>query len=99
MRSRDLDARLAERALREGWDVPAEKRPELIAKLIDIALGEGPAGPRERVSAIKALLGASRLNLEALRVAMSAEEFAGILGRLERLEGDGGDAAGPDRAD
>ena len=55
MRSRDPDARLAERALREAWPVPEDRRAELVAKLIDVALAEDTP-PRERVSAIKALL-------------------------------------------
>src|SRR4051812_25771092 len=68
MRSRDFDARLAERALREAWPVPEDRRAELVAKLIDVALAEDTP-PRERVSAIKALLMAGRLNIEAIRTA------------------------------
>jgi hypothetical protein len=96
MRSRDPDARLAERALREAWDVPPEKRPELIAKLIAIATGEDTP-PREAVSAAKALLMASRINLETIRVSMAADEFDNIVERLKRLEADG--AQGTDQAD
>jgi hypothetical protein len=97
MRSRDPDARLAERALREGWPVPEDRKPELVAKLIEVATSPETM-PRERVSAIKALLSASKLNLETLRVAMAAEEFEDLKARLQRLEGgDGsGDAAAGD---
>jgi hypothetical protein len=91
-RSRDADARLAERALREAWDVPSEKRPELIA----IATGEDTP-PREAVSASKALLMASRINLETIRVAMAADEFDTIVARLKRLEAAG--AQGTDQVD
>jgi hypothetical protein len=94
MRSRDPDARLAERALREAWPVPPERRVDLVNKLLDVALGEDTP-PRERVSAAKALLMASRLNLEALRVAMAAEEFEELLARLARLEGGDGAAEHP----
>jgi hypothetical protein len=94
MRSRDLDARLAERALREAWPVPEAKRPELIAKLIEIATGS-EASLRERTSAIKALLSAGRLNLEAIRVALAAD-YADVLDRLEALRGDAELAGGPE---
>jgi hypothetical protein len=85
MRSRDLDAKLAERALRERWPVPEERRPELVAKLIEVALAsETP--PRERVSAIKALLAASKVNLDALRLSLAAAEFEELSARLAALE-------------
>ena len=95
MRSRDPDFRLAERALREAWPVPEDRRAELVAKLIDVALAkETPA--RERVSAVKALLMAGRLNIEAIRTAQAAdyedamadiEALRGILTRAELGEG------------
>jgi hypothetical protein len=84
MRSRDLDARLAERALRESWPVPAELRPELVRILAELARS-ADASPRERTSAIKALLQASRLNLEALKVAMAAD-YQDVLAELEVLQ-------------
>jgi hypothetical protein len=85
MRSRDLDARLAERALRESWPVPAELRPELVRILAELARSP-TAAPRERTAAIKALLQASRLNLEAMRVAMAAD-YQDVLAELEELRG------------
>jgi hypothetical protein len=94
MRSRDADARLSERALREAWPVPAAKRPELVAQLIEVALAPDTP-PRERTSAIKALLSAGRLNLEAIRVAMAAE-YEEVLDRLEALE-EGAAGAEPPR--
>jgi hypothetical protein len=86
MRSRNRDARLAERALREAWPVPEERRPELVEILIGVAR-DPSARPRERVSAVKALLAASRLNLEALRVSMESEEFEVLVARLRALGG------------
>lgn len=87
MRSADLDARLAERALRERWPVPPEKLPGLVQVLLDLA--ESPATkPRERISAIKALIGASRHNLAALEAGMKAEEFGLYLARLRALGGE-----------
>ena len=85
MRSRDPDARLAERALREAWPVPEGRRPELVAKLIDVALAADTA-PRERVSAVKALLMAGRLNIEAIRTAQAAD-YEDVLTRLDALQG------------
>jgi hypothetical protein len=93
VRSRNLEARLAERALREGWPVPEELRPELVRILVDLARS-GAASPRERTAAIKVLLSASKLNLETLRVSMAAEEFEELRARLARLEGGGGDGPG-----
>jgi hypothetical protein len=83
MHSRNLDARLAERALREGWDVPAELRPELVQILAKVARSD-EASPRERTSAIKALLQCSRINLEAIKTAMAAD-YQDVLEELEEL--------------
>ena len=84
MRSRDFDARLAERALREAWPVPEDRKAELVAKLIDVSLAvDTPA--RERVSAIKALLMAGRLNIEAIRTAQ-ASDYQDALDELRELK-------------
>ena len=85
------ERRLAARALREAWPVPAELRPELVRILAELARS-AEASPRERTSAIKALLQASRLNLEALKVAMAAD-YQDVLAELEELKG-GGELAG-----
>jgi hypothetical protein len=93
VRSRDPEAKLAERALRERWPVPPDRLPGLVTILLELA--ESPATrPRERIAATKALLGASKLNLEALKVAMLAEEFDLLRDRLAGLTG-GGDAGDP----
>jgi hypothetical protein len=88
VRSRNPAAKLAERALREGWPVPTEKLPELVQVLVDVATSK-EAGDRERVSAVKALQNASRINLEALRLSMAAEEFELLRDRLDALGGPG----------
>jgi hypothetical protein len=85
MRSRDPDARLAERALREAWPVPEGRRAELVAKLIDVAMAKDTPA-RERVSAVKALLMAGRLNIEAIRTAQAAD-YEDVLERIEALRG------------
>jgi hypothetical protein len=84
VRSRDPEAKLAERALRERWPVPPDRLPGLVTILLELA--ESPTTrPRERIAATKALLGASKLNLEALKVAMLAEEFELLRDRLAGL--------------
>ena len=86
--------------LREAWPVPEGRRAELVAKLIDVALATDTP-PRERVSAVKALLMAGRLNIEAIRTAQAAD-YEDALTRLEALEGvlpRGELAAGADEAE
>ena len=82
-RRSDDDARLFCRALREGWDVPAERRPEVIARLVEIATGKESA-PREATAAARALLQAARLQLETVKVA-EASGYAEALALLEEL--------------
>ena len=62
------DLRLYERALRNGWDVPAETRAEVVRVLAEI-VRDGNAKRRERTAAARALLQATRVELEAVRVA------------------------------
>ena len=71
--------------MRESWPVPEGRRAELVAKLIDVALA-GDTPPRERVSAVKALLMAGRLNIEAIRTAQ-ASDYEDVLAHLEALRG------------
>src|SRR5262249_25793771 len=79
----DEDARLFCRALREGWDVPAARRPEVIARLVEIAAGKDST-PREATAAARALLQAARLQLEAVKVAEACGD-AEALALLEEL--------------
>lgn len=77
--------RLMRRALRERWDVPRTKRPGIIDRLVAIALDPNTE-PREAVSAARALMGASRLNLDGLAAFMHAEEHEQLRARVEELE-------------
>jgi hypothetical protein len=90
------DIRLYLRALRQGWNIPAKTRTEIVKMLAQIVIGEG-ASRRERTSAARALMQASRVELDAIRVAQLAQ-FENISMRLGALEGktDGGlaEAAG-----
>ena len=85
-RQRMKDARLVERALRERWPVPQALRRPLIERLGKIAQDPG-ASPREAVAAARAILAASRINLERLGVVARVgeiEEIAALLGELEK---------------
>jgi hypothetical protein len=82
-RRSDDDGRLLCRALREGWDVPVEKRPEVIAQLVKIATSE-KSTPREATAAARALLQAARYQLETVKAA-EASGYAEALALLEEL--------------
>jgi hypothetical protein len=87
MRSKDLEAKLAERALRHGWDVPEELKGPLIAKLNELAMSTDPAiGAREKISAAKVLLLADKLGLESIRTAIGADRHDGVVERLQAIE-------------
>jgi hypothetical protein len=82
------DLRLYERALRNGWDVPAETRAEVVRVLAEI-VRDGTAKRRERTAAARALLQATRVELEAVRVAQGVL-YEDLAQRLEALEGNRG---------
>ena len=82
------ELRLYERALRNGWDVPAETRAEVVRVLAEI-VRDGTAKRRERTAAARALLQATRVELEAVRVAQGVL-YEDLARRLEALEGTGG---------
>ena len=87
MRSKDLDAKLAERALRNGWNVPEELKGPLIARLNELAMSTDPAiGAREKISAAKVLLLADKLGLESIRTAIVADNHDGLVERLQAIE-------------
>jgi hypothetical protein len=79
------DARLVERALRESWPVPQALRKPLIQRLANI-VQDPKASPREAVAAARALLAASRINLESTAVAGKLREIEEIAARLDELE-------------
>lgn len=83
VRRADTDLRLAARALRECWPVPEDKREGLIRVLLDVA-ADPQAKSRDRAIAIKSLLSAGRLNLEALKVAQACG-YAEVVEELQSL--------------
>jgi len=78
------DSPLLIRALQHGWKIPAEMREKVVAVLCEIT-SDPKARPRERTAAARALLQASRVDLEAIRAAEAAlcEE---LLERLRAIE-------------
>jgi hypothetical protein len=74
------DSPLLIRALQHGGTIPAEIREEVVAVLGAIT-ADPEARPRERTAAARALLQASRVELEAI----GAAEAAPYGDRLERL--------------
>ena len=82
------ELRLYERAIRQGWDVPAAVRAEVIGMLAAI-VRDPRARRRDRTAAARALLQATRVDLDAIRVAQGAQ-YEELARRLEALEGGGG---------
>ena len=84
------DAALLKRALNQGWDVPKEIRADIINVLGGIV--KNGTTSRERTSAARAVMQASRVELDAIRLAQGAL-YENLAGRIEALEnGDQGDA-------
>src|SRR4051794_34036988 len=79
------DIRLVERALRERWPIPKALRGPLIDRLAKI-VQDPEASPREATSAAKAILTASRLNLETITAAIRADEHVTLVSRVAELE-------------
>ena len=66
------DSPLLIRALLHGWKVPAEMREKVVVVLYQIT-SDAKARPRERTAAARALLQASRVELDAIRAARGAQ--------------------------
>ena len=72
------------RALQPGWRIPAEMRQKVVAVLCEIT-SDATARPRERTAVARALLQASRVDLDAIRAAQEAQD-GDLAGRLRALE-------------
>jgi hypothetical protein len=85
------DTRLVAKALRERWPIPKTLRGPLIERLAQI-VQDPDASPREVTAAAKAILSASKINLDAIGATIKAhehEELAERVGELERQIGGG----------
>lgn len=91
--------RMLARSVMDGWDVPLERRPNVVNMLLD-AVDDPAEDVRTKVIAAKALLTIPRLQIDAIRADRDAdagpkesnplvEKIRGILGRHR-----GGDEAG-----
>jgi hypothetical protein len=89
MRHPNPEIRLAERALREGWDTPADKRAELVKMLVELAL-DPKQKTRQRITAVKTLILAETLSLKGIEVTIKATEHETLKDRVEALEEDQG---------
>ena len=78
------DARLLKQRAVSGVERPARAAPTIITVLGDI-VKDGNTKVRERTSAARAVVQASRVELDAIRVAMEAE-FENLSGRVTDLE-------------
>jgi hypothetical protein len=73
-----------ERALRERWPIPPDRRIEILESLMQI-VSDRTASPRERTSAAKALLHADQLNVEQEKMEQLDEhEYRARLVQLAR---------------
>ena len=79
------DLRLYARALRQGWNISADVRAETINMLREI-MTDKESTRRERTSAARAVMQASRVELDAIRIAYGAQ-FENLSHRLKALEG------------
>lgn len=79
------DTRLIERALAEQWPIPKKMRKPLIERLNEIVQDTG-SSPREVTSAAKAILSASKINLETITAAIKANEHEELIERVAELE-------------
>jgi hypothetical protein len=84
-RRRIHETRLIERALAEQWPIPKKLRKPLIERLNEIVQDTG-SSPREVTSAAKAILSASKLNLERVTAAMRVREHEELVEKVEELE-------------
>jgi hypothetical protein len=85
MRSKDLDAQLAERALRLGWPVPEPLRGACV-KILWTLIKDQTVAPRERIAAIKALMLADQREETAIATVMGVDAHTDLATRIEALE-------------
>src|SRR5947209_8292836 len=78
------DMRLYERALCQRWDIPAKMRLEIVTKMSEI-MSDEKATRRDRTAAARVLLQASRVELDAIRVAQGAQ-YEDLVRRMRALE-------------
>jgi hypothetical protein len=81
------------RAITQGWDVPLDKRPEVINALLDIALSSDDDS--RRIGAAKVLLSATKLQLDEARLKLDEK----IADEVYEVNVYGHDRSDPERPD
>jgi hypothetical protein len=71
--------------VRERWVIPVKLRRSVVLRLGEV-LEQPGIGHREMISAVKAILTASKINLQNVGVTMKAQEFVDLIPRIEVLE-------------
>src|SRR3954454_14578197 len=79
------DTRLVERAVRERWPIPKALRGPLIERLAEI-VQDPTASPREATAAARAILSASKINLDGITATIKADEHEDMAARITALE-------------
>ncbi len=77
--------RLAVRALQERWVIPREVRASLMARLGKI-VQDSEATPRDATAAARAILAASKINLDHVSVTIKARTHEEVESRLDEVE-------------
>jgi hypothetical protein len=71
--------------LRERWPIPKAIRKPLIERLNEV-VQDTDSSPREVTAAARAILEASRVNLESVGVVIRVQEHEELVARLTELE-------------
>jgi hypothetical protein len=77
--------RLTQRALREHWSLPKEKRALLLARLYGI-VESSDSRPREVIAAFKAILAAGKNNLQSVSTSIKAREHGEMETKMTEIE-------------
>ena len=79
------DTRLVDRAVRERWPILKALRGPLIERLAGI-VQDPEASPREATAAARAILSASKINLDGIGATIKAQEHAELVARIDAIE-------------
>jgi hypothetical protein len=77
--------RLMERALRERWAIPGSLRQPLVERLSEI-VRDPETPPREVLSAVSAILTASKINLANIALSIKVQTHEELEERMTELE-------------
>lgn len=77
--------RLVARALKEEWPIPAKLRGKVVATLESV-LDDSESSPRDKATASRALISASKVNLASISIAIAADDHENVKARLDEIE-------------